>query len=114
MVDTIVQQNKKIALKEHQCVTYVEVETITHISCEGYLSTIYTIDNKTTTVSKLLKHFEIELSNLGFIRINRATIVNSKYIAMLRRGNRRKITLVNGVEVAISRRKLYQIRELLQ
>ncbi len=113
MVDSIVQQSKKIALKENQNVTYVEIEAITHITCEGYLSMVNTIDNKTTTVSKLLKHFETELSSFGFIRINRATIVNSKHIVTLKRGNKRVITLANGVEVAISRRKLYLIRELL-
>jgi len=103
---------EKIALKEKGQITCVAINDITHISCTGYLSTVHTVNNKMITVSKLLKDFDEELSKSGFIRVNYNTLINSKHIETVKRGEKRKITLVNKVEVGVSRRRMYIIRNL--
>lgn len=104
----------KITLKEKSIIRMIELNDITYISCQGYLSEVYTRNNSKITVSKLLKHFETELSNSGFIRINHNTIINSKYLETIERGGKRKIILVGNIELYISRRKMYLVRELLK
>ena len=98
--------DRKITLKEKGVIHLVEIDNITHILCQGYLSTVYTTNNGNITVSKLLKQFEEELSNMGFMRINHNAIVNCLYVDKIKRGTKRTITLSNNhVEIKISRRK---------
>lgn len=70
------QNEMKVFLKEKGELNIVEMSKISHISCEGYLSTVFTIDNRDFKVAKLLKHFELDLSQYGFVRVNHNTIVN--------------------------------------
>ncbi len=104
------QKDKKLVLKEKGRTHLVEIDNITHITCEGYITKIHTIKNEDIIISKLLKYFEIELAEKGFIRANHNTIVNLSKINSIQFGKKRRVTLNNGIEVNISRRKMYNFR----
>lgn len=104
------QKDKKLVLKEKGRTHLVEIDNITHITCEGYITKIHTIKNEDIIISKLLKYFEIELAEKGFIRANHNTIVNLSKIDSIQSGKKRLVILDNGIEVNISRRKMCKFR----
>lgn len=106
------QRDKKLVLKEKNTIKQISMDKITHLICDGYLTSVYTIDNKTITVSKLLKCFEIELSQYGFIRVNHNALVNVNNIIEFQKGNKRCLILSNKKEVKVSRRKLCLFKEV--
>ena len=106
------QSDKKLVLKEKNTIKQIDMDKITHLMCDGYLTSVYTIDNKTITVSKLLKKFEIELSQYGFIRVNHNALVNVHNIVEFQKGYKRCIILSNKKEVKVSRRKLCLLKEV--
>jgi DNA-binding LytR/AlgR family response regulator len=105
------QRDKKLVLKEKGKTHLVELDNITHITCEGSITKIHTIKNEDIIISKLLKYFEIELAEYGFIRVNHNTIINMSKIVSIQSGKKRSVTLGNGIEVNISRRKMYNFRK---
>ncbi len=106
------QRNKKLVLKEKNTIKQISLDRITHLTCDGYLTSVYTIDNKTITVSKLLKNFEIELIPYGFIRANHNALVNVNNIIEIQKGNKRYVVLSNKKEIKVSRRKLCLFKEI--
>lgn len=104
------QKNKKLVFKEKGKTHLVEIDKITHLTCEGSITKIHTIENDDVIVSKLLKYFEIELAEKGFIRANHNTIINLGKIDSIQSGKKRRVTLYNGIEVNISRRKMCNFR----
>jgi len=110
----ISQKEEKVVLKEKSRSTIVDMEKITHLTCDGYLTTIHAIDRENVTVSKLLKHFEMELIEYGFIRANHNTIVNISKIDTFQEGKKRRILLIKTVEIKISRRKMYIFKTIFE
>ena len=108
------QRDKKVILKEKCKTNMVDMEKITHLTCESYLTTLHLIDNITITISKQLKHFEAELAEYGFIRVNHNTIINTKCILSILGGCKRMIILTNNSNVRISRRKMFYIKCLIE
>jgi DNA-binding LytR/AlgR family response regulator len=100
------QKDKKIQINERNKTTLIDVESITYLECDGYVTTIRTINNKTVATSKLLKHFERELEQYGgFTRVNRNSIVNIRHIICVQNIAGRKIIEINGSKIEISHRK---------
>ena len=106
--------DKKVILKETYKIKHINIENITHITCNAYHTTIYTIDYKTITISKRLKSFETELCKYGFIRANYNVLVNVKNIMEFQKKNKRCIILSNKEQVKVSRRKLCLFKEFLK
>jgi DNA-binding LytR/AlgR family response regulator len=104
------QNNKMVHLREKGKTTIIEIAQVVLMTCEGYLTTIQTADNKLISLSKSLNKFEAELEELGFVRPNHNTLINGRFISAIFTGNKRLIILANDVEVRISRRKLYRFR----
>ncbi len=105
------QRNNKVVVKEKSISYQVYIERITHLTCESYITTVHTIDSEKIVVSRLLKHFEIELAEYGFLRINRNTVVNGKNILNYRNGGEACVMLLNNEKIKISRRKLHLLKE---
>lgn len=101
------QSEKKIFIKESHSTTILDMDEVALITCDGYLSNVLTLDDKSFKVCKLLKRFEEELMQFGFIRANHNTLVNAKHIQCIFKAPKRKLVLKNKIEVNISRRKLH-------
>jgi DNA-binding LytR/AlgR family response regulator len=113
--DYLNQNDKKVVLKERNSMIQVDIKNITLIVCEGYLSTLYFLnDQKPIKVSKLLKDFELELVPFGFFRINRNTIVNLQNVYSFHGSCNRLVTMVDNQKVYVSFRKISQFKKLFE
>ncbi len=101
------QLNKKIRISEKNKSTWVEVESISHLVCEGYLTTIHLTTNESITCSMLLKQFQEILDVYGFLRANRNTLVNGKHIDCIIFKKGKRSIFINNIEVKVSRRKAF-------
>ncbi|MDD2412679.1 MAG: LytTR family DNA-binding domain-containing protein [Bacteroidales bacterium] len=108
------QNDNKIIIKDSFKTHQVTIENITHITCDGYVCACFLKgENKPLITCKLLKFYEIELTELGFIRANRNTLVNLKHIKCIEIHDSRILTLLNGQKIQISCRKIAKIKKIL-
>ena len=83
----------------------IDVDSVVRIQSISNYSKIYFDNGKTLVVAKVLKWFEENLSVTLFIRVHRTHIVNKRYIHRYMNGEGSKVTLVNGEQIDVSRRK---------
>lgn len=107
-------EKDKITVKTQGKINMIVISDITHITCDGYVSTIHTICENNTKVSKLLKEFENELAECGFIRVNHCTLVNFKHITAIKLNKIRTLLLTNNTNIVISRRKWRFVAEFMK
>lgn len=100
------QQGQRIIITGKSKTQYVDVSEITHICCEDSIVTTYT-KKLNVSATKQLKDFEEELSDLGFIRINRSTLINQAHIKSYTGGKKKTVELANGERFSVSRRKAH-------
>ena len=107
VIDFSKQIGKKLAIVEKRKTRLIDIVTITYLECDGYITTIYLINHEKIDVSKLLKQFENELTEYGFIRANHKSIVNPRFITGILATNCGKIIQINNSEIKVSRRKAF-------
>ena len=73
------QAGEKIYIGTKSKGSTVNMEDITHITCDGYVCTIYFINKKPYYETHLLKHYEEALKEYGFFRANRHALINIEY-----------------------------------
>jgi len=112
--DYSLQNNYKISVKEKSKISFIEINDILFLQCDGYLTTIYLIDKKNVRVSKLLKDFEEELCIYGFLRVNHNTLINTQHISNLQINKHKKTIHIKDVEIQISRRKFNFLKDFLE
>lgn len=106
------QKDKKLSIVEKTKTTLIDIDTIIYLECDGYITTIHLNNHKIITVSKLLKLFENEVADFGFLRVNHKTIVNPKYIQEISTSICGKILQINNSEIKVSRRKAFLFKNL--
>ena len=87
-------------------------DEITHIEADGSYSTIFGIKGEDIFASKKLGDYT-DLLNDDFYRIHHSIIVNMKYVLKVDKKNN-LVTLTNGVELPISRRKKSAFKQELE
>ncbi len=113
ITSNINSNEKKLFIKIKDNYEVVEIDRIVRLYAQGMYSQIYTEDNLSFITAKPLKHFEILLSDLGFIRISRAEIINSSYISKVINKSNSELILQNKYKAVISsRRKTYVLKEI--
>jgi len=101
------QFGKKILITEKSKSFYINLEDITYISCDKTVSTVHVMNKKETySMAKLLKNFEKYLEDCGFIRANRNTLVNIKYLSAIHVENGRKHITINNIDIIVPKRKV--------
>ncbi len=83
----------------------IRVEAISNY-CKVYFENGYPL-----TVARLLHWFEVNLPNHSFYRIHRGHIINRHFISEVSPGS--KITLLNGEELQVSKRKKREFKLLV-
>ncbi|MBZ4669224.1 MAG: two-component system, LytTR family, response regulator [Bacteroidales bacterium] len=111
-LDYSIQKGKKLPIIEKSRTRLIDIEAITHLQCDGYVTTIHLIDNESINVSKLLKLFEIELAEFGFLRANHNTIVNPFHIREILSSSGKKMVRINNSLIIVSRRRAYLFKDL--
>ena len=108
------QKERKTTLRENGKLHRVYIKDINYIHSDTYLSIVHFVEKtKLITVSKLLKEFEEELFEYGFIRINHSTLVNKVHITSIGNSKNREICINGSKNLTISHRKYAKIIELL-
>lgn len=113
---TVEKDASSISIKVHHkdVVTYISTNDIVALHANDNYTNIVTADNRKYQVPKTLKDFEILLHNEPqFIRINRGTIVHTKYVVNYTKNQPYTITLSTKEEIEISRRRRSEVIALL-
>jgi len=114
-MDFIAQKNKRLIVRQKTSVCNIYIDNINFIQCEEDVSTIHFVDKrKKVIVSKRLKQFEKELQKYGYIRSAHNTLVNVLQIHEIKNGNARTLIMKNDEVAPITRRKLPQLKQILE
>lgn len=105
---------QKIVVKTKTVSHILIIKDITHLVCDCYLTTIYTKSGECFMVAKLLKDFEQELADFGFVRINRNTMVNIIHVTSFANGRKRTVHLSNTSSFIMSRRGMGRLKECIE
>lgn len=106
---TPVSNNHRIPVSVGNKIKFISPDDITH--CMGAISytELYCLDGSHYSVSRNISKVEAELSPLGFLRVHRSALVNTKYIKSI--NNNRVIELKNGQQVKLAKSRLPSIRK---
>lgn len=103
------QLGQRIVIQGKSKTQYLDIADITHIICKNSVVTTHTADIS-IAANKQLKDFEKELNDLGFVRINRSTLINQIHIKSYTGGEEKMLELTNGKTFSVSRRKAHLFR----
>jgi DNA-binding LytR/AlgR family response regulator len=107
------QNDQKIVLKEKSINHFITMDSVTHLICDCYLTTVHTSAGSKYVISRLLKDFETDLGEYGFVRVNRNTIVNTLHVVSYGNGGNRMVSLSNNITISISRRGMARLKEAI-
>ena len=108
------QKGELLIVEEKERISQVQIEDISHIECEDYISIIKTIDKRKILVSRPISSFENELSEIGFCRINRNSIINLSNMISFCKKPKPIVVMENKEEISISRRRLQRFIKRLK
>ena len=98
-------QDDKIAISTADGIEFIPIKNIIHIESRSNYSKIYLTDNKSMTVTKILKDFEEMLTPYNFYRVHNSHVINLNYIHKYIRSQGGQVQLQDGSLIDISRRK---------
>lgn len=110
----ISQKEQKIIVRAKSVSHILNMTEVTHLICDCYLTTLYSKSGGSVMVAKLLKEFDDELRDYGFIRVNRNAMVNVLHVVSIANGRRRLVTLSNNATIEISRRGMARLKESVE
>src|SRR5688572_16448233 len=102
---------QQVNIPTNKGVKIVMTENIIRVEASSNYSKVYFINEYPLTVAKLLQWFEDKLPGHSFYRIHRGHIVNCRFIETISEDS--KLTLINGVQLQVSKRKKQGFRKLV-
>lgn len=108
------QSQNSIILNSKNLTIQVQIEEILYFQCDSYLVTVhFANDEPQFSYTSSLAKLEMQLSEFGFIRINKNQLVNMRYIKYFKRTPEMCIELKNEVVLKVSRRKWLYVKNAL-
>ncbi len=107
-LETDLKENKginRLTLPSGQGYRLVDIDEIIHIEADSNYSIFHLLTAEKITVSKVLKDYEEILPEERFMRIHKSSIVNLKYVKEYNNKNGLVLTLTNGENIVVSRRR---------
>jgi len=111
-IDYSRQIGKKITTKGVQNIC-IDIEAIIYIQCHEGLSTLFLHDSIEAYDIKTLAAFEEEFAGMGFMRINRNTLVNGKYITKINTHRGKRMVYLGEIALKVSKRRMSLLRKVL-
>lgn len=97
---------KKVKIPSSDGYSFVDAKSIVRCEANGSCTSIYFTAAPKVYVSKILLHYEKELSRFGFFRIHHKHLVNLNFIKSYSKGRGGgHVILNNGIELEVSARK---------
>ncbi len=106
-------QEDKIAISTSEGIEFIPIKNILHIESKSNYSKIFLPENKSITVTKILKDFEEMLLPYNFYRIHNSHLINLNYIKKYVRSEGGQVMLHDGTLIDISRRKKEEFLKLI-
>ncbi|QZT38969.1 LytTR family transcriptional regulator DNA-binding domain-containing protein [Halosquirtibacter xylanolyticus] len=106
----IPKKSRKIVIRVKEKTHFINIEEISYLHCDCYLTTVHTCIGEKITVARLLKYFEEDLLGEGFVRVNRNILINCKKVKSFERGGNRMITMDTKERLKASRRGLVKLK----
>jgi len=106
---------KALFIKSGPTIKRILSTEILYIQCDGNVSHLFLTDGSELVCVRLLKLFEADLSEAGFIRVNHNILVNLGEILEIRYVNARKrqVVLTGGIVLDVSYRKWKAVKDAL-
>jgi two-component system, LytTR family, response regulator len=96
---------KKIALPTTNGLTIVPLKEIIRCEADVNYTNFFLMSKSKMVVAKTLKEFEELLNDYDFIRVHHSHLINLHHIKNYTRGEGGTVTMTDGTEVDVSRRK---------
>jgi len=106
-------KQQKIAIPETDGLLIVKVDEIVHCESDSNYTHIFMNDGKKILASRTLGEFEDMLSGHKFFRTHRSHLINMEHIVKYIKGEGGYVTLSNGSQIEVSRRKKTEFLEVL-
>jgi DNA-binding LytR/AlgR family response regulator len=101
--------NQDLLILNHRTSKKVLVHSVILLKGSINYTTIYLQNGKSKVVAHTLKFFENHLQTHGFLRVHRSCMINPNYIEKYD-SDQEILTMTNGFEASISRRRRDSIR----
>ncbi len=105
-------EKRKLVLKTSDKIYLLGVQEIVCCESDGNYTVFTTIDGEKITVSKLLKEYDELLSESGFFRVHRSSLINLKHIRRFEKQDGGLVVMSNGDKIAASTRGRERLMEL--
>lgn len=96
---------RKITLPDTYGYNIVDLEDILYLEGADNYTSFYLVNKKKIIVSKTLKEYEGFLSDLGFFRIHKSSIINLQHLKNINRENSIDVIMSDGHRLTVSRRR---------
>ena len=81
LFNTLNSNNSRLRFNTRNGFIFINIDEIIYLEADGNYSTIYTLNNKSVTITQSLGQIEDELSTKDFFRVNRSAIINLKFLS---------------------------------
>jgi DNA-binding LytR/AlgR family response regulator len=112
ILDYSKQIGKKIITKGRNKIL-IEIENICFIKNEIDIAEIHLSNGEIVCEIKTLKDYEKELSDYGFYKISRNTIINGRFITEIKVCKTEKYLTIGGKKMNIAKRMVKELKKLL-
>ncbi len=110
---TLLQSDNWLELPESRSIRKISIKDIIRIEGIRNYAIFYLNDGSSFLSARTLKIFDEQLADYGFVRIHKANLINLEYMAEYDAKNLNFVTMKNGNQVQISRRKRRDFSEKL-
>ncbi|HYG15461.1 MAG TPA: LytTR family DNA-binding domain-containing protein [Bacteroidia bacterium] len=105
---------KKVGLPNLTGFSFVDAQSIVRCEADGHYTTIYFANSPKMVVTKILSHFEDELTRFGFFRVHNKHLVNLNFIKSYSKGKGgRYITMADGSDLEVATRKKGELLKVI-
>ena len=81
------------------------LQDVIYCEAESSYTRFYLPNKKMVITSKTIKEYEYLLADIFFVRVHRSYLINLKHVKEYRRGEEGTITMTNGQEIKVAKRK---------
>lgn len=104
----------KIALSTNDGIRFFPLDKLLRLEASGSYTTFYTVDGQKEIVARILKDYEVILSDSPFFRSHQSHIINLDFIEGISTDEGLYACLQGGTRIPVARRRKEQLMELLK
>lgn len=105
--------DRRLALPVSDGLELVPVDDILYCESDSNYTVVHLKDKKRLVISRTLKEFEDILEGDAFVRVHHSHLINVKHVKKYIRGEGGEVIMVDGTNVAVSRRKKQELMDSL-